>query len=106
MDPKMAAAATGGLDPKLLAQMGLDPATLASMDPKVLAAMADPKNLDPKLFGALAGMDPKMLAGLDPKAALDPKLLGFDPKMLDPSIAAMYGLSGVPPTSTSAASIN
>merc|ERR1719204_697434 len=101
----------------------MDPKAMAAMDPKTMAALMDPKAMsDPKLFGALSGMDPKMLAGIDPKmlagldpkmaagldpkmlAGLDPKMLaGLDPKSLDPSLAAMYGLTGLPPTSPSGA---
>merc|ERR1719500_2610976 len=113
-----------GMDPKVLAQMGLDPKTLAAaMDPKNVAKSMpaiDPKmmsmmGMDPKM---LAGMDPKMLAsmGLDPKGAPDPKMMsmmgmdpkvlasmGIDPKMLsDPNLMAMYSMGMMPPMSSAA----
>jgi hypothetical protein len=86
-----------GVDPKMLASMGLD--GKGAMDPKILAGL-DPKllgGIDPKM---LAGMDPKMLAGLDPKmlAGLDPKMMasmGMDPKMMagmDPKMLASMGM--------------
>jgi len=65
MDPKMMA----GLDPKMLASMGMDPKMLASMDPKMLASMGmDPKMLsDPNLMAMYAmgmpGMMPPMTSG-------------------------------------------
>merc|ERR1719356_481748 len=108
-DPKMMASMMG-MDPKVLASMGLDPKMLSDpnlmaqmgLDPKTLAAAMDPKNVaksmpgvDPKMMSMmgmdpkmLAGMDPKMLAsmGLDPKGAPDPKMMasmmGMDPKVL------------------------
>merc|ERR1719282_1210707 len=85
LDPKM----LGGLDPKILADMGIDPRML---DPKAQAAAAaafDPKmfGLDPKTMASLASMDPKELAKLDPKMLAS----------LDPSLAAMYAsMSGLP----------
>merc|ERR1712227_366105 len=64
--------------------MGMDPKTLASMDPKLLASM---------------GLDPKMLASL-----------GMDPKMMnDPNLMAMYamGMPGMmPPMSSAPSSIS
>merc|ERR1711971_500789 len=118
LDPKMLS------DPNLMAQMGLDPKTLAAaMDPKNVAKSMpaiDPKmmsmmGMDPKM---LAGMDPKMLAsmGLDPKGAPDPKMMsmmgmdpkvlasmGIDPKMLsDPNLMAMYSMGMMPPMSSAA----
>merc|ERR1711994_880626 len=102
-----------GMDPKVLAQMGLDPKTLAAaLDPKMMSMMG----MDPKM---LAGMDPKMLAsmGLDPKGAPDPKMMasmmgmdpkvlasmGIDPKMLsDPNLMAMYSMGMMPPMSSAA----
>ncbi len=98
-------AGLAGLDPKLL---GLDPKTLAALDPKLLMDMGiDPRLLDPKAASSLASaFDPKLLAsaGLDPKMfGLDPKtmasLASMDPKelaKLDPSLAALYGLPGMP----------
>merc|ERR1712127_461544 len=99
MDPKMMA----GMDPKMLASMGLDAKMLASMglDPK---GAPDPKllaGIDPKLLG---GLDPKMLAGMDPKMmasmGMDPKMMasmGMDPKTLanmgmDPKAMASMGM--------------
>merc|ERR1719382_1599943 len=58
-----------GLDPKMLASMGMDPKMLASMDPKMLASMGmDPKMLsDPNLMAMYAmgmpGMMPPMTSG-------------------------------------------
>merc|ERR1719495_2325700 len=119
------------MDPNLMAQMGLDPKTLAAaMDPKNVAKSmpgVDPKmmsmmGMDPKM---LAGMDPKMLAsmGLDPKGAPDPKMMaskmgmdpkvlssmGIDPKMLsDPNLMAMYamGMPGMMPPMTSSTTLS
>merc|ERR1739838_945554 len=64
MDPKMMA----GLDPKMLASMGIDPKMLAGLDPKMLASMGmDPKMMrDPNLMAMYAmgmpGMMPPMSA--------------------------------------------
>merc|ERR1711872_190758 len=104
MDPKAMAA----MDPKALAAMGMDPKMMAAMmDPKAMAAMMDPKALagmDPKALASL-GIDPKMLAGMDPKMLAS---LGMDPKMMsDPNLMAMYamGMPGMmPPMSSAAAS--
>merc|ERR1712098_497268 len=97
----------GGMDPKALAAMGMDPKMMAAMmDPKAMAAMMDPKALagmDPKALASL-GIDPKMLAGMDPKMLAS---LGMDPKMMsDPNLMAMYamGMPGMMPPMSSAAS--
>merc|ERR1719350_2018892 len=110
-----------GMDPKMLASMGMDPKMMAGMDPKMLASMGmDPKMLqsmgmDPKMMSAM--MDPKSMAGLDPKMlasmGIDPKMMaGIDPKMLasmgmDPKMMAMYamGMPGMMPPMTSGASM-
>merc|ERR1712123_369883 len=96
-----------GMDPKMLASMGLDAKSLsAAMDPKNIAkSMAmDPKMLqsmgmDPKMLASM-GIDPKMMAsmGLDGKGGMDPKMMaGMDPKMLagmgmDPKMLAGMGM--------------
>merc|ERR1711994_570266 len=85
--------------------MGIDPKMMAGMDPKILAGMG----MDPKILQSM-GIDPKMMSGMmDPKmmAGLDPKMLasmGMDPKMLsDPNLMAMYamGMPGMMPPMTS-----
>merc|ERR1712113_169806 len=79
-DPKMF-----GMDPKMMASLGIDPkamASLASMDPKTMASLG----MDPKSMASLASMDPKELAKLDPKMLAS----------LDPSLAAMYASMGMP----------
>merc|ERR1712241_847333 len=112
-DPKMLA----GMDPKMLASMGLDPKgapdpkllSMMGMDPKVLASMGlDPKMLsDPNLMAQM-GLDPKTLAAaMDPKnvaksmPGVDPKMMsmmGMDPKMMasmmgmDPKVLASMGI--------------
>merc|ERR1712012_842885 len=95
-------------DPNLMAQMGLDPKTLAAaMDPKNVAKSMP--GVDPKMM-SMMGMDPKMLAGMDPKMlasmGMDPKVLasmGIDPKMLsDPNLMAMYSMGMMPPMSSAA----
>merc|ERR1712029_1093154 len=60
MDPKMMA----GLDPKMLASMGMDPKMLASMDPKMLASLGmDPKMMsDPNLMAMYAMGMPGMIS--------------------------------------------
>ena len=68
-----------GVDPKVLASMGLDAKSLsAALDPKnIPKSMA---GMDPKAMAAM-GMDPKTLAsfGLDAKALAG---MGFDAKTL------------------------
>merc|ERR1719458_311933 len=64
-----------GMDPKMLASMGLDPK--GAPDPKMMSMM---------------GMDPKVLASM-----------GIDPKMLsDPNLMAMYSMGMMPPMSSAA----
>merc|ERR1719210_3250976 len=77
-------------DPNLMAQMGLDPKTLAAaMDPKNVAKSMP--GVDPKMM-SMMGMDPKVLASM-----------GIDPKMLsDPNLMAMYSMGMMPPMSSAA----
>merc|ERR1712223_1941856 len=81
-----------GMDPKVLASMGLDPKMLS--DPNLMAQMGlDPKGApDPKMMASMMGMDPKVLASM-----------GIDPKMLsDPNLMAMYSMGMMPPMSSAA----
>ena len=121
MDPKMLASMgldakslSAAMDPKNIAKsMTMDP-KMVGMDPKMLASMG----IDPKMMASMGldgkgGMDPKMLAGIDPKllGGMDPKMLqsmGMDPKMMsDPNLMAMYamGMPGMMPPMTSGASM-
>merc|ERR1719357_2527160 len=69
MDPKMLA----GLDPKMMASMGMDPKMMAGIDPKMLASMGmDPKMLsDPNLMAMYSmGLPGMMGPGSSPASSM------------------------------------
>merc|ERR1711902_83282 len=77
LDPKNASKAMAMMDPKVLANMGLDPKMLASMDPKMLASM---------------GLDPKMLS--DPMMAMYAMGMPGMPPMSSAPSSLSNGVSG------------
>merc|ERR1739838_840266 len=88
MDPKILQSM--GIDPKIMSGM-MDPKMLAGLDPKMLASLG----MDPKV---LASMDPKMLAsmGLDPKMMSDPNLMAMYAMGLPSSMSSMMPPMSMP----------